>query len=88
MVAATVVASRVERLVLPLRDAFAAVFFFVFGLSLDPGDAAGVAWLVAIAVALSFVLNTIAGVVARAWSVKVPTPRASPSRSSLAASSR
>ena len=44
VVAATVVASRVERLVLPLRDAFAAVFFFAFGLSLDPGDAAGVAW--------------------------------------------
>ena len=64
VVAATVVASRVERLVLPLRDAFAAVFFFAFGLSLDPGDAAGVAWLVAIAVALSFVLNTVAGVVA------------------------
>ena len=64
VVAATVVASRVERLVLPLRDAFAAVFFFAFGLSLDPGDAASVAWLVAIAVALSFVLNTVAGVVA------------------------
>jgi len=64
VVAATVVATRVERLVLPLRDAFAAVFFFAFGLSLDPGDAASVAWLVAIAVALSFVLNTVAGVVA------------------------
>ena len=40
--AATVVAHRVERLVLPLRDTFAAVFFFAFGLTIDPGDAADV----------------------------------------------
>jgi CPA2 family monovalent cation:H+ antiporter-2 len=64
IVAATVVAPRVERLVLPLRDAFAAVFFFAFGLSLDPGDASHVLPVVLAAVALSFVLNTIAGVAA------------------------
>ncbi len=40
------------------------MFFFAFGLSLDPGDAANVAWIVAAAVVLSFVLNTAAGVVA------------------------
>lgn len=64
VIAATVVATRVERLVLPLRDAFAAVFFFAFGLTLEPGDAANVAWIVAAAVVLSFVLNTAAGIVA------------------------
>lgn len=58
------VAARIERLVLPLRDAFAAVFFFAFGLTLDPGDAADVAVPVAIAVALSLVLNIVAGLVA------------------------
>ena len=64
VIAATVVASRVERLVLPLRDAFASVFFFAFGLTLDPGDAVSAAWIVAAAVLLSFVLNTAAGIIA------------------------
>lgn len=32
------VAHRIERLVFPLRDAFAAAFFFAFGLTIDPGD--------------------------------------------------
>lgn len=58
------VAHRIERLVLPLRDAFAALFFFAFGLTIDPGDALAVAGPVAIAVALSIVLNVTAGVAA------------------------
>ncbi|MFZ6003031.1 MAG: cation:proton antiporter [Actinomycetota bacterium] len=58
------VAHRIERLVLPLRDAFAAAFFFAFGLTIDPGDALEVAGPVAIAVALSIVLNITAGVAA------------------------
>ena len=57
-------AERVERLVLPLRDAFAAIFFFAFGLTLDPGDAAGVALPVALAVLMSVALNVVAGVIA------------------------
>jgi CPA2 family monovalent cation:H+ antiporter-2 len=64
IIAATRVHHRVERLVLPLRDAFAAIFFFAFGLTLDPSEAADVAVPVAIAVVMSLVLNTIAGVVA------------------------
>ena len=44
------VAHRIERLVLPLRDAFAAVFFFAFGLTIDPGDAGESPCPVAIAV--------------------------------------
>lgn len=58
------VAHRIERLVLPLRDAFAAAFFFAFGLTIDPGDALNVAGPVAIAVLLSIVLNVTAGVAA------------------------
>lgn len=58
------VAHRIERLVLPLRDAFAAAFFFAFGLTIDPGDAWEVAAPVAIAVGLSIVLNLAAGVAA------------------------
>lgn len=58
------VAHRIERLVLPLRDAFAAAFFFAFGLTIDPGDALDVAGPVAIAVVLSIVLNVTAGVAA------------------------
>ncbi len=57
-------AERIARLVLPLRDAFAAVFFFAFGLSIDPGDAWEVAGPVAVAVLLSVVLNLAAGIVA------------------------
>lgn len=58
------VAHRIERLVLPLRDAFAAAFFFAFGLTIDPGDAWEVAGPVAIAVVLSIVLNVTAGIIA------------------------
>jgi CPA2 family monovalent cation:H+ antiporter-2 len=50
--------------VLPLRDAFAAVFFFAFGLTIDPGDAGDVIAPVAIAVVLSLVLNLVAGLIA------------------------
>ena len=49
---------------LPLRDAFAAVFFFAFGLTIDPGDASDVVVPVVIAVALSLVLNVTAGLIA------------------------
>ena len=38
VLAGTASARRIQRLVLPLRDAFAALFFFAFGLSIDVGD--------------------------------------------------
>jgi monovalent cation:H+ antiporter-2, CPA2 family len=53
----------IERLVLPLRDSFAAVFFFVFGLTINPSSLGPVAVPVAIAVLLTFLLNVGAGVV-------------------------
>jgi CPA2 family monovalent cation:H+ antiporter-2 len=61
------VRGRIERLVIPLRDTFAAVFFFAFGLTIDPGDVAEVAGPVAIAVALSVILNLAAGLIAARW---------------------
>ena len=64
VLAETAVASRIERLVLPLRDAFAALFFFTFGLTIDPGDAGAVAVPVLVAVLLSVLLNVVAGLIA------------------------
>jgi CPA2 family monovalent cation:H+ antiporter-2 len=61
VLAGSVVAERVERLVLPLRDTFAAAFFFAFGLTIDPGDVGEVAVPVVLAVLLSLALNVAAG---------------------------
>ncbi|MCT7353566.1 cation:proton antiporter [Streptomyces sp. 15-116A] len=52
---------RIRTLVHPLRDAFAAIFFFAFGLAIDPGDLASVAGPVAAAAALTVVMNLVAG---------------------------
>lgn len=62
VISGTVVARRVGRLVLPLRDAFAALFFFAFGLVIDPGDMAEVLGPAAAAVAMSFALALIAAI--------------------------
>jgi CPA2 family monovalent cation:H+ antiporter-2 len=64
VVAGTAVARRVEHLVLPIRDLLAAVFFFAFGLSVDPATLAGVALPVAAAVVLTVFGNLVAGIVA------------------------
>ncbi|MEU3239130.1 cation:proton antiporter [Streptomyces anthocyanicus] len=59
---------RIRELVHPLRDAFAAIFFFAFGLAIDPGDLASVAGPVAAAAALTVVMNIVAGLcVARVY---------------------
>jgi monovalent cation:H+ antiporter-2, CPA2 family len=64
ILAESAAAPRIEQLVLPLRDAFAAVFFFAFGLTIDPDDVGAVAGAVAAAVVLSLVLNMVAGLIA------------------------
>lgn len=58
----TMVRRRIERLVLPLRDAFAALFFFHFGLVIDPGDLRSVIAPAAIAVVLSVLLALLAAI--------------------------
>ncbi|PRY36362.1 cation:proton antiporter [Umezawaea tangerina] len=55
------VAPRIHRLVLPLRDAFGALFFFIFGLSIDPRSIGTVVLPVLAAVALTIALNLAAG---------------------------
>lgn len=55
---------RIEHLVVPFRDFFGAVFFFSFGLSIDPltlGDAAGMAIG---AVLVTMIANIVAGMIA------------------------
>ena len=70
IVAETKVAPRIGHLVLPIRDAFAAVFFFAFGLTIDPADIADIALPAAVAVAVTFLLNLAAGVIgARIYSL-------------------
>lgn len=63
VISRTELRERIERLMLPLRDAFAALFFFAFGLSIDVGTFGGVAGPVLAAAALTLFLNLIAGVI-------------------------
>jgi CPA2 family monovalent cation:H+ antiporter-2 len=62
MLGSTASGERIRRLVHPLRDAFGAIFFFAFGLSIDPGDLPTVLWPVLAAVALTLAMNVLAGV--------------------------
>ncbi|MFT2019392.1 cation:proton antiporter [Streptomyces sp. 796.1] len=64
MLGSTASGNRIRKLVHPLRDAFGAIFFFAFGLSIDPGDLPKVLGPVAIAVAVTIVMNVAAGQVA------------------------
>jgi len=64
ILASTAVARRVERLAIPMRDAFAAVFFFAFGLEIRPADLVDLAGPVAAAVAVTLVVAVLAGIVA------------------------
>ncbi|GGP43642.1 cation:proton antiporter [Saccharothrix coeruleofusca] len=58
------VAPRVHKLVLPLRDAFGALFFFIFGLSIDPRAVGPVVVPVLLAVVVTIALNLGAGLFA------------------------
>jgi CPA2 family monovalent cation:H+ antiporter-2 len=63
VIATTPVARRVDRLITPLRDAFGALFFFAFGLAIDPGEFGPVLGPAAAAIATSCVLAAVAGAV-------------------------
>ena len=52
---------RMENLVVPFRDFFGAIFFFSFGLSIDPFSLGGAIWLAVGAALLSLVAVTVAG---------------------------
>ena len=64
VVAGTGIGPRVERLLVPLRDTFAAIFFFWFGLTIAPSDMGAIAPTVAVAVIVTLAFNVIAGIVA------------------------
>ena len=64
VVAGTGLGHRIEKLLVPLRDVFAAIFFFWFGLTIAPSDMGAIAPAVIAAVIVTFLFNVIAGVVA------------------------
>lgn len=53
--------NRLERLVVPFRDFFGAIFFFSFGLTVDPFSLGGAVWLAVGAAILSLVGVIVAG---------------------------
>ncbi|PJY99844.1 MULTISPECIES: K(+)/H(+) antiporter subunit KhtU [Bacillus] len=55
---------RIEHLVVPFRDFFGAMFFFSFGLSIDPFSLGDAVWLALGAVILTILGNFIAGMAA------------------------
>ncbi|MBO0918047.1 cation:proton antiporter [Streptomyces laculatispora] len=61
MLGSTTSGTRILKLVHPLRDAFGAIFFFAFGLSINPGDLSVVLWAVLAAVAVTLAMNVLAG---------------------------
>jgi CPA2 family monovalent cation:H+ antiporter-2 len=54
---------RMERLVVPFRDFFGAIFFFSFGLSIDPFSLGGAVWLALGAALLSLICVVVAGMI-------------------------
>lgn len=54
---------RIEHLVVPFRDFFGAIFFFSFGLSIDPSTLIDAIWLSLGAVIVTIIGNLIAGIV-------------------------
>jgi monovalent cation:H+ antiporter-2, CPA2 family len=55
---------RIEHMIVPFRDFFGALFFFGFGLTIDPFGLGGAIWQALGAVALTIIGNVAAGVLA------------------------
>lgn len=55
---------RIEKLVVPFRDFFGAIFFFGFGLTIDPFALGGAVWMTLGAVVLTVIGNVVAGILA------------------------
>ncbi|MCE4147888.1 MULTISPECIES: cation:proton antiporter [Bacillus amyloliquefaciens group] len=64
MFSETAHSDRIEHLVVPFRDFFGAMFFFSFGLSIDPFSLGDAVWLALGAVLLTIAGNFIAGMIA------------------------
>lgn len=52
---------RIEQLIFPFRDFFGAIFFFSFGLTIDPLSLGGAVWLSIGAVVLTLIGNLVSG---------------------------
>jgi monovalent cation:H+ antiporter-2, CPA2 family len=63
VVSRTALRGRVAHLVRPIRDAFAVIFFVVFGASIAVGELGGVVLLVLAAVLISLTTNSLGGVI-------------------------
>jgi CPA2 family monovalent cation:H+ antiporter-2 len=61
VLAGTSVRQEIEERFLSFRDIFAALFFFVFGLTIDVGALGDIGWLLALAVVLSVVSKLVGG---------------------------
>jgi len=55
---------RIEHLILPFRDFFGAIFFFSFGLTINPLELGGAVWLSIGAVIITLIGNYVAGLLA------------------------
>ncbi|TNJ67052.1 cation:proton antiporter [Paenibacillus hemerocallicola] len=55
---------RIEHMILPFRDFFGAMFFFSFGLTIDPTTLGGAVWLSLGAVVITLIGNFVAGMLA------------------------
>lgn len=55
---------RIERILVPFRDLFGAIFFFSFGLSIDPLSLSGAVWPALAAAGVTLIGNFISGIVA------------------------
>lgn len=55
---------RIEQLVIPFRDFFGAIFFFSFGLSIDPLTLGDAVWIAVVAVLLTMIANIVSGMIA------------------------
>lgn len=64
VMAESVHAKRIEHTVLPFRDFFGAMFFFSFGLTIDPLSLKGGIWMAVIAALLTIAGNVLSGIFA------------------------
>lgn len=64
VVAGTRFARRTEHVVTPLRDVFAAIFFFWFGTTIEPSAVSNILVPVVVALVITLLFNLIAGIVA------------------------
>lgn len=55
---------RIEQMILPFRDFFGAIFFFSFGLTINPLELGGAVWLSLGAVVVTLIGNFVAGMLA------------------------